>query len=487
MKMGFGQINLIENPSFEARWNCPNDILPLDTLFTVQHWTSPLYFNDPLYPSISDSCRTGVWSPGGWYRLPAYYIPRTGRVATTFTTYGYLLTNAATQPIDTRYYTMSRLREPLKAGKTYYFSMFLRSLPSPLDGNWGVYATNGQAAVFSKLPLRYAGQTPGVTFRTGAVEVKGKLIESKKGILKDTVWTKISGCFVAEGDENFVTIGSFLPISSTRFEIVKLARNGSSEYHGRYALDDVSLLELNIKLPNDTTLCAGDTLNLDVRQPISATYEWENGDTMPTRRITKTTNVKIKINIDPTEQGCSIEKTLKVNFLTKNNTPRFVDTLTCDHQRVHLKAGYGLPNEKIVWQDSSRLSVFDTRSAGNFWAKITNACGVFIDSFSVRNENCMFDWFVPNAFSPNGDLQNDVFKPFLNPKSDAVVEKYHFTIFNRWGGIVFESQQIEQGWDGTWNGKSIETGVYVWQLSVTARLANTTIERILSGDVNLLK
>ncbi|NNM95017.1 MAG: gliding motility-associated C-terminal domain-containing protein [Bacteroidia bacterium] len=65
--------------------------------------------------------------------------------------------------------------------------------------------------------------------------------------------------------------------------------------------------------------------------------------------------------------------------------------------------------------------------------------------------------FIPTAFSPNGDGQNDV----LLPKGKNVAT-FYMAIFDRWGNKVFESQSMSQGWDGTYNYKPMETGTYVY-------------------------
>lgn len=65
---------------------------------------------------------------------------------------------------------------------------------------------------------------------------------------------------------------------------------------------------------------------------------------------------------------------------------------------------------------------------------------------------------VPNAFSPNGDGSNDLLILLTND----IQELYYFRIYNRWGELLFETTSIDQGWDGTYNGKEQEVGSYVY-------------------------
>lgn len=69
--------------------------------------------------------------------------------------------------------------------------------------------------------------------------------------------------------------------------------------------------------------------------------------------------------------------------------------------------------------------------------------------------------FVPTAFTPNSDGKNDVIKPILA----GIKELKYFRIFNRWGELVFETQQDGVGWDGKVNGQIQDTHVFVWTVS----------------------
>lgn len=72
-------------------------------------------------------------------------------------------------------------------------------------------------------------------------------------------------------------------------------------------------------------------------------------------------------------------------------------------------------------------------------------------------------FFIPNAFSPNHNGRNDIFKPmgkYFKP------DRYLFQIYNRWGELIFETTDPEQGWDGTFKGVESPVGVYIWVVTV---------------------
>lgn len=71
--------------------------------------------------------------------------------------------------------------------------------------------------------------------------------------------------------------------------------------------------------------------------------------------------------------------------------------------------------------------------------------------------------YVPNAFTPNGDGYNDVFKPVL---SQTAFENYEFMIFNRWGDLIYSTTEINDGWDGRHNNSDATDDVYVWRIKL---------------------
>ena len=92
-------------------------------------------------------------------------------------------------------------------------------------------------------------------------------------------------------------------------------------------------------------------------------------------------------------------------------------------------------------------------------------------------------FYVPNTFTPDNDDFNEVFKPIFTSGFDPF--NYTMYIFDRWGEILFESHNTDVGWDGTYGGKLIGDGTYIWKISVKRRDSDKYIERI--GHVNILR
>ena len=93
-------------------------------------------------------------------------------------------------------------------------------------------------------------------------------------------------------------------------------------------------------------------------------------------------------------------------------------------------------------------------------------------------------FYVPNCFTPNGDMHNNTFLPVFTSGYDPY--NYHFMIFNRWGKMLFESYNVLSGWDGTYGHEGIvEDGVYIWKIQVDDINSNKKHE--YTGHVTLLK
>jgi gliding motility-associated-like protein len=104
--------------------------------------------------------------------------------------------------------------------------------------------------------------------------------------------------------------------------------------------------------------------------------------------------------------------------------------------------------------------VFTGDAEKTYTIKLTTAAGcITVDTQLVKiNKNIVI--FVPNAFTPNSDNLNDYLKPFMI----GIKELVYFKIFNRWGEIVFETKNINPGWDGRYKGSPVQSHTLVWML-----------------------
>lgn len=91
-------------------------------------------------------------------------------------------------------------------------------------------------------------------------------------------------------------------------------------------------------------------------------------------------------------------------------------------------------------------------------------------------------FYAPNAFTPDGDEHNQSWRPYI----DGIdIYDFELFIFNRWGEVIWESHDPEASWDGTYNGKPVPAGVYVWRAKVGSTL--TDDKREFNGYINILR
>lgn len=91
--------------------------------------------------------------------------------------------------------------------------------------------------------------------------------------------------------------------------------------------------------------------------------------------------------------------------------------------------------------------------------------------------------YVPNAFSPDGDEYNEVFIPVLNGNIDPA--NYLLEIYNRWGELIFETNNIQEGWDGTYKGLMSPDGTYVWKVHISK--STDDYRHVFIGHVTLIR
>ena len=91
------------------------------------------------------------------------------------------------------------------------------------------------------------------------------------------------------------------------------------------------------------------------------------------------------------------------------------------------------------------------------------------------------EFYLPSAFSPNNDSENDVFKAYINPDC---VKEFKLIIYNRWGENVFETEDVTHAWDGMFHGSMSNSAVYAWYCRAEFTNGNK-IDR--KGNVSLVR
>jgi len=162
------------------------------------------------------------------------------------------------------------------------------------------------------------------------------------------------------------------------------------------------------------------------------------------------------------------------------------DTVIVKGESIQFSAQGG---EKYSWWPDERLSSSNSSGPIGYYpdtghfaytVRIESAYGctgeAFINVKVVDNAS----FFVPNAFSPNGDGLNDVFRP----RAVGYRSLKYFKVYNRFGEEIYTSESLEEGWDGTYNHHHADVGTYFWMITYTDRFGK---DGFLKGDVTLVR
>jgi gliding motility-associated-like protein len=158
-----------------------------------------------------------------------------------------------------------------------------------------------------------------------------------------------------------------------------------------------------------------------------------------------------------TSNGCAIRDSIEIKVHKTAIMELGGDIELCRGDKIILNPGNDFTSQ--LWSTGATTNTLKVESPGMYglWAKDINGCAVG-DTIQIIYKECPETIEIPTAFTPNNDGLNDIFKPRIT----GPVINYHFVIYNRWAEKVFESTEINKGWDGTFNGKADKTAVYIW-------------------------
>ena len=147
-------------------------------------------------------------------------------------------------------------------------------------------------------------------------------------------------------------------------------------------------------------------------------------------------------------------------------------------QRQLINGNLLLPYQQVIHKTVTATPNTET----TYTVTVTDAAGCTATSSAiVRLEGeCIVK--LPNAFSPNGDGNNDVFRLLVSSPFTVIEE---FAIFDRWGNKIFSTNNAQVSWNGKSEGRECPTDVYVYYVRYHCPTDNKSI--LLSGDVTLLR
>jgi gliding motility-associated-like protein len=476
--------NLLLNGSFESYKHCP-----IAYTYSVNHDIAD-YWEYGTYTNISEvsfyhniNCSYD-WAQVMLHMPPEFPLPDGNGLIS-------ILHNAYIDPIPenemTKSYVGQCLQAPLTPGTEYTLSFYAGRFRSWDDRVGKIYPFS--VAIFgnadcSAVPFG----KPNVLGNGCPTDYPGWVLLGKTTVTSDGEWVQSKINFTVPFAINVIEIG---PDCSILPPIVSLADSTTFFDYHNYYLDDLHLLPTkNFPFeyihPQTGSACSGNGLAVLQAPPFpNATYQWYKDSVA----IAGATNITYQLplltknayyNVVVTTPGkCVItEPFLAVaNGLNNVNIP--ADTILCSDSSIILAPA--MDGILYTVNGTERTDVIiDQPGEYNIVVTDTYNCQKTFNVKVVEQKCSDCEILLPNAFTPNGDGLNDIFKA----RSFCVIADFNIQIFDRWGQKIFESHNHNTGWDGTYSGKKIQSGVFVYFISYKT---SSHITKIAKGIITLIR
>ena len=140
------------------------------------------------------------------------------------------------------------------------------------------------------------------------------------------------------------------------------------------------------------------------------------------------------------------------------------------------------------WNTGSTDPILSVTTPDIYSVTVMTHCQQASQEFEiVPNADCEINdgFFIPNVISPNDDNINDVFA--INYGSDVEIVSIDGSIFDRWGSLVFSSNENPFSWNGKFKDENVNPGVYVFALKITYNLDGREINKTFTGDITVIR
>ncbi|WP_343634754.1 gliding motility-associated C-terminal domain-containing protein [Fluviicola sp.] len=140
----------------------------------------------------------------------------------------------------------------------------------------------------------------------------------------------------------------------------------------------------------------------------------------------------------------------------------------------------------VIWQNAVEATVFTVSDTGQYIVEAyINGCKyqdtVIFSAADLSQDMCESLIEFPNIFTPNGDKVNDL----LVPVKLRLITNARLSIYNRWGNLIYETQDMETGWNGVVDDKPAVEGVYFWRIEAENSLNSSDLHA--SGFFQLIR
>jgi len=191
------------------------------------------------------------------------------------------------------------------------------------------------------------------------------------------------------------------------------------------------------------------------------------------------------------DKGCIFEKTANIEEYGALDVSLPDAVLACDQASVRLEAQVSgdLTALGFLWSNGATGPVLEASEGGKVWVEVSNVCQKIRREAAVRwgelgGETSLV--YMSNVFKPVGALvENSVFRPHF--AANVTVLSYSLDVFDRWGNLVFRSEDTGSGWDGVFRTRLSDGDVYPWLLRARVLYCGREVEIFERGDVTVVR
>lgn len=205
------------------------------------------------------------------------------------------------------------------------------------------------------------------------------------------------------------------------------------------------------KIPNlntqDIYLCDGHAKTLSIDSTLNV--EWFDGSKSNRKTFRSSGTYWYEVE----DKGCSKKVSFEVKTQSIPQPDLGNDTSLCPPVRLELRSPSA---DTILWSNGERNHpITIVHDSGYHWVQLRENGCLKSDSIYIELKDCESTLYIPNAFTP--DNKNPIFKP-----KGVRIESFNMKIFNRWGQLLFETHDIDKGWDGTFRGEACAVDQYIY-------------------------
>ncbi|MDB3926594.1 gliding motility-associated C-terminal domain-containing protein [Flavobacteriales bacterium] len=281
-------------------------------------------------------------------------------------------------------------------------------------------------------------------------------------------------------DNNVINNTSFNPTQSSTYKV-------TADNNGCVEVDSINIdikPSPSLSIENDKNICEGELLLLNAES--NGTVIWDGDFSNNTMKEVHKDGYFTAIS---SLNGCHVTDSLYVNIYpipepnfnvhylgnSENSQQMYFENISIKtDNNFTWKLGNGQQSNAYS-VEKSYTSEFDTILQIILFAENSNNCRDSVYKNIKIRKTVNEIVHVPTAFTPDDDALNDGLKPVLN----FTPLEYTFSIFNRWGELIFSTDNADTYWDGTFKGNKVADGLYTYKL-----IYNT---RILTGTVHIFK